>query len=84
LPPTRSRYGDAIPTAALLSFRLGGPDGVSVEAAKWQRALTDLGFATVTVAGSGAVDHLLPGLSIGPRSHRCDRSSSRHWTMPTW
>jgi hypothetical protein len=65
LPPTRSRYGDAIPTAALLSFRLGGPDGVSVEAAKWQRALTDLGFATVTVAGSGAVDHLLPGLSIG-------------------
>lgn len=64
-PPSRSRYGDAIPTAALLSFRLGGTDGVSVEAAKWQWALTELGFATVTVAGSGAVDYLLPGLSIG-------------------
>ncbi len=33
------RYRDAIPTAAIVSFRLGGPDGVAVEAAKWQRAL---------------------------------------------
>ncbi len=38
---------------------------MSVEAAKWQRALADLGFATITVAGTGAADHLLPGLSIG-------------------
>ncbi len=59
------RYGDRIPTAALLSFRLGGSDGVSVEAAKWRRALEELGFVTVTVAGGGPVDHLLPGLSIG-------------------
>jgi mannosylglucosylglycerate synthase len=59
------RYGDAIPTAALLSFRLGGSDGVAIEAAKWQRALTSLGFTTVTVAGGGLVDRLLPGLSIG-------------------
>jgi glycosyltransferase involved in cell wall biosynthesis len=58
-------YGDAIPTAALLSFRLGGSDGVAVEAAKWQGALARLGFATVTVAGDGPVDHLLPGLAIG-------------------
>ncbi len=31
----RPRYRDAIPTTALLSFRLGGTDGVAVEAAKW-------------------------------------------------
>ncbi len=59
------RYGDAIPTAALLSFRLGGTDGVSIEAAKWQDALGQLGFTTVTVAGDGPVDRLLPGLAIG-------------------
>ncbi len=63
--PTPAHYGDAIPTAALLSFRLGGSDGVSVETAKWQQALGVLGFATTTVAGGGTVDHLLPGLAIG-------------------
>ena len=36
-----------------------------MEAAKWQRALGTLGFATVTVAGEGAVDRTLPGLAIG-------------------
>ncbi len=51
--------------AALLSFRLGGPDGVAIEAAKWQRALGALGFTTRTVAGAGPVDVLLPGLAIG-------------------
>ncbi|HEV3366133.1 MAG TPA: glycosyltransferase [Acidimicrobiales bacterium] len=61
----RRRYGDAIPTAALLSFRLGGSDGVAVEAAKWQAALTALGFSTLTVAGDGPVDRVLPGLAIG-------------------
>jgi glycosyltransferase involved in cell wall biosynthesis len=50
--------------ATVLSFRLGGPDGVSVEAAKWGRALTRLGFTVRTVAGAGPVDHLLPGLAI--------------------
>jgi glycosyltransferase involved in cell wall biosynthesis len=60
-----ARYGDAIPTAAFLSFRLGGSDGVAVEAAKWQDACTTLGFETYTVAGDGPVDRLLPGLSIG-------------------
>jgi mannosylglucosylglycerate synthase len=60
-----SRYGDAIPTAALLSFRLGGSDGVSVEAAKWAGALASLGYAVTTVAGDGPVDHLLAGLAIG-------------------
>jgi len=63
-PAAGRRYGDAIPTAALLSFRLGGTDGVAVEAAKWQRALGSLGFATVTVAGEGPVDRTLPGLAM--------------------
>ncbi|HEX2040558.1 MAG TPA: glycosyltransferase [Acidimicrobiales bacterium] len=50
--------------AAVLSFRLGGPDGVSVEAAKWQWALGRLGFDVTTVAGEGTADVLLPGLAI--------------------
>jgi glycosyltransferase involved in cell wall biosynthesis len=52
-------------TVALISFRLGGRDGVSVEAAKWAARLTALGFDVVTVAGAGPVDRLLPGLAIG-------------------
>ncbi len=63
--PTGHHYGDAIPTACLLSFRLGGTDGVSVEAAKWQAALGKLGFGTVTVAGEGSADRLVPGLAMG-------------------
>lgn len=47
-----------------MSFRLGGTDGVSVEAAKWAWALGELGYAVHTVAGAGPVDHLLPGLAI--------------------
>jgi glycosyltransferase involved in cell wall biosynthesis len=53
-----------VPTAALLSFRLGGRDGVSVEAAKWADALIQLGWKITTVAGTGPVDACLPGLSI--------------------
>jgi mannosylglucosylglycerate synthase len=52
------------PSAALLSFRLGGTDGVSVEAEKWRAALGLLGFDVRTVAGAGPVDRLLPGLAI--------------------
>ena len=55
-----------MPTAGLLSFRLGGTDGVSIESAKWGRALEQLGFEVVTVAGEGRVDHLVPGLAITP------------------
>jgi mannosylglucosylglycerate synthase len=51
-------------TAAILSFRLGGSDGVSVVAATWAAALGRLGFAVTTVAGEGPVDHVLPGLAI--------------------
>jgi glycosyltransferase involved in cell wall biosynthesis len=52
-------------TAALVSFRLGGLDGVSVEAAKWGWALTRLGYTVRTVAGEGSAHHVLPGLAIG-------------------
>jgi len=54
----------ATPGAALISFRLGGSDGVSVEAAKWAGALRRLGFAVRTVAGAGPVDTVLPGLAM--------------------
>jgi glycosyltransferase involved in cell wall biosynthesis len=49
---------------AVVSYRLGGQDGVSVEAAKWAGAFRTLGFDVKTVAGSGCADHLLPGLSM--------------------
>ena len=53
------------PVAVSLSFRLGGADGVSVEAAKWQWALAQLGYDVRTVAGEGPVDALVPGLDAG-------------------
>jgi glycosyltransferase involved in cell wall biosynthesis len=54
-----------MPTCAVLSFRLGGTDGVSVVAATWIDALRDAGFEVVTVAGEGPVDRLVPDLAIG-------------------
>jgi mannosylglucosylglycerate synthase len=39
------------PVAVLCSFRLGGTDGVSIEAAKWEWALGEVGFSTRRVAG---------------------------------
>ena len=48
-----------------MSFRLGGSDGVAVEAAKWSGALSVLGFDVRTVAGEGPVDRLIPGLAMG-------------------
>jgi glycosyltransferase involved in cell wall biosynthesis len=53
-----------MPVAAIVSFRLGRHDGVSVVAASWADVLGDLGFAVVTVAGDGPVDRLVPGLAI--------------------
>ena len=53
------------PRCAIVSFRLGFADGVSVVASTWQRALTDLGFTVRTVAGEGPVDLIVPGLAIG-------------------
>jgi glycosyltransferase involved in cell wall biosynthesis len=54
-----------MPTCALVSFRLGLTDGVSIVAANWQRSLEALGFETVTVAGEGDIDRVVPGLQIG-------------------
>ncbi|MHB8288279.1 MAG: glycosyltransferase family 4 protein [Acidimicrobiales bacterium] len=61
----RHGYSAGIVAAAIVSFRLGGEDGVSIEAAKWGIALGTLGFEVFTVAGEGPVDHLLDGLAIG-------------------
>jgi glycosyltransferase involved in cell wall biosynthesis len=54
-----------MPTCAVLSFRLGGTDGVSVVAASWVDAFTAMGFDVVTVAGEGSVDRTVPDLAIG-------------------
>jgi mannosylglucosylglycerate synthase len=54
-------------TCALVSFRLGLTDGVSIVADSWATALRDLGFAVVTVAGEGPVDRTVPGLAIDAR-----------------
>ena len=53
-----------VPDAALVSFRLGGRDGVSIESAKWAAALGLLGWRVRTVAGAGPVDTKLEGLAI--------------------
>jgi hypothetical protein len=50
------------PLAAIVSYRLGGTDGVAVEAAKWQGALRALGFRIRRVAGGfGGEDPRRPG-----------------------
>ncbi len=57
-------YSSGVPTACVVSFRLGGADGVAIEAAKWAGALGVLGWEIRTVAGAGPVDALLPGLAM--------------------
>lgn len=52
-------------SVAVVSFRLGGTDGVSIEAAKWVAALERLGHDVRTVAGTGVADHLVAGLDAG-------------------
>jgi len=54
-----------MPTCALVSFRLGLTDGVSIVASSWADALASFGFDVVTVAGEGPVDRLVAGLAIG-------------------
>ncbi len=53
-----------MPTCAIVSFRLGGTDGVSIVAESWARSLGALGFDLRTVAGEGEADVVLPGLAI--------------------
>ena len=52
----------------MLSFRLGGSDGVSVVARLWSRILLEHGWNVVTVAGEGPVDRIVSGLEIGAAS----------------
>lgn len=55
--------------ATFVSYRLGGTDGVSIEAAKWMWALEALGFTTRRVAGelfgSQPDDLTVPWLALG-------------------
>jgi glycosyltransferase involved in cell wall biosynthesis len=51
-------------SVAIVSFRLGGPDGVSVVADHWGEVLRGLGLAVRTVAGAGRADRLVPGLAM--------------------
>jgi mannosylglucosylglycerate synthase len=55
---------DAARLVAIVSFRLGGPDGVSVVAGHWGEALRRLGLRVRTVAGDGRADRLVPGLGM--------------------
>jgi mannosylglucosylglycerate synthase len=58
------------PEAVVVSYRLGGADGVAVEATKWEWALRELGFAVRRVAGEFESlrpdDTWLPFLAIDP------------------
>src|SRR4051812_11002405 len=60
------------PQAVVVSFRLGGADGVAVEARKWDWALSELGFEVRRVAGAiedggRADDIVLPELALSMR-----------------
>lgn len=57
MPHTRRRV-------AILSYRLGMADGVSVTAAQWATALRRLGARVTTVAGDGQADVLVDGLAL--------------------
>ncbi len=59
------------PVAVMVSYRLGGADGVAVEARKWEWALHELGFRVRRVAGElddglRPDDAWLPFLAIDP------------------
>ncbi len=52
-------------TAAVLSFRFGPTDGVSVVSRTWIGILNEIGFDVLTVAGGGDADRTVDGLGIG-------------------
>ena len=66
-----------MPTCAIVSFRLGLTDGVSVVADSWAARPGALGFDVVTVAGEGPVDRLVPGLAIDARTSLPGRRGGR-------
>ena len=74
--PAGTRHGPIMPTCAIVSFRLGGTDGVSIVAEAWSGSLAELGFTVRTVAGEGPVDRLVPG----PGHRRGDAPDER----PRW
>lgn len=49
---------------AVVSYRLGLADGVSIESQKWCWALRELGHDVRTVAGEGTADVLVEGLAL--------------------
>jgi glycosyltransferase involved in cell wall biosynthesis len=49
---------------AVVSYRLGLADGVSIESQKWCWALRELGHTVRTVAGEGTADVLVEGLGL--------------------
>jgi glycosyltransferase involved in cell wall biosynthesis len=60
----------------VVSFRLGGTDGVSIEADKWIHAFRTLGHDVRTLAGDGAADIIMPELAI--RASRAPREDELH------
>jgi glycosyltransferase involved in cell wall biosynthesis len=60
------------PLVTVISFRLGGPDGVAVEAAKWIRGFKRLGCRVRTVAGEGKAEAIVPGLAAPGLGHARD------------
>ena len=62
---------------ALVSYRLGGGDGVAIESAKWIGALESLGHHVTTLAGTGRADRLVSGLglddTVGPAAGELDQ-----------
>jgi glycosyltransferase involved in cell wall biosynthesis len=67
--------------ATFVSYRLGGTDGVSIEAAKWMRALESLGFTTRRVAGellgpARTGDLVLPWLALDATPTASDPDSA--------
>ena len=46
-------YHQPMRRAGIVSYRLGGTDGVSIEAAKWSAAIASLGFDVTHIAGEG-------------------------------
>jgi len=63
--------------AVLVSYRLGGTDGVSVEAGKWEWALRVLGFTTRRIAGHicdapRPDDVVVPGIAMDAPSSATD------------
>ena len=61
----------------VVSYRLGGHDGVSIESAKWIAALRHLGHDVATCAGDGVADVVLPELAMHATSPLARRDLAR-------